>query len=190
MPTGEIQVTDSRMHGYGSWVLNAGLQRSSVGAVQLGYFQVLAVPVQPIQFPTHPIDGDALEAVAVVPDDLLAFRTAHLRPIYGLRAHVAEIQPLLRVIEVQRDHVQQVLMVQRVLGRVQRHVPHVVFVRENQPRFRFVAPLARAFVGRPIVISLVAFTVKRPRGVETILRTRAGHLFAFVNIVARFTVFH
>lgn len=190
MPTGEVQVTGSRVHGYGSGVLNAGLQRPPVGAVQLGHLQVFAVPVQPVQFSAHPIDGYAFQTVAVVPDDFLAFRTAHLGPVYGLGAHVAEIQLLLRVIEIQRDHVQQVLVVERVLGRVQRHVSHVVFVREHQPRLGLVASLARAFVGRPVVIRLVAFTVKRPRRVQTILRTRARHFRALVDVLARFTVFH
>lgn len=190
MPTGKVQVTGSRVHSYGSRVLNAGFQRSPVGAVQLGYFQVFAVPVQPVQFPAHPVHGDTLETVAVVPDDLLAFGAAHFRPVYRLGAHVAEVQLLLRVIEVQGDHVEQVLMVERILRGVQRHVAHVILVGEDQPRFVLVAPLAGALVHRSVVVRFVALAVKRSGSVQTVLGTGARNFHAFVHVFASFTVFH
>jgi len=106
MPTCEIQVTSSRVHSKCSRVLNAGLERSPVGAVQLGHLQMFAVPIQPVQLPANPVHGDAFQTMAVMPDDFLAFRAPHFSPVNGFRAHVAEIQLFFRVIEIQRDHVQ------------------------------------------------------------------------------------
>ncbi|KAE9530493.1 hypothetical protein AGLY_010955 [Aphis glycines] len=128
MPTCKVQVTSSRMHSYCSWVLNAGFQRPPIGAVQLGHLQMFTVSVEPIQFSADPIYSDAFQTVAVMSNDLLAFRTSHFRPVNGFRAHVTEIQFFFRIIEIQRDHVQQVLMVERVLRCVQRHVSHIIFV--------------------------------------------------------------
>lgn len=190
MPAGEVQITSARVYGYGARVLDARLERAATRAVQLGHLEVLAVPVEPIQLPTHPVDRDALQAVAVVSDDLLALRAAHSRSVNRLGAHVAEIQPVVRVVKVQSDHVEQILVAERVLGGVQRHVPHVVLVREDQPRTVPVPAFARPLVLRPIVPSLVAFAVERPGYVHAELRARARHFRTLVYVLARFAVLH
>lgn len=71
MPGGEVQVTDTRMHDDGTRIDDATSQCLALAAVQFGDIQVLGVPVQPVQFATHPIDGDALQAMGIVPDDSL-----------------------------------------------------------------------------------------------------------------------
>jgi len=105
MPTCEVQVTGSRVHSYCSRVLNAGLERSPVGAVQLSHLKMFAVSVQPVQFPANPVHGDSFQTMAVMPDDFLAFCAPHFSSVDGFRAHVTEVQLFFRVIEIQRHHV-------------------------------------------------------------------------------------
>lgn len=192
VPAGEVQVPGSGVHGDGARVLDAGFERAPVGAVQLGHLQVLAVPVQPVQLVAHPVDSHAFQSMAVVPDDALAVRagTADARPVDGLGAHVAEVQPAVSVVKVQRHHIEQVLVAERVLGRVQRHVAHVVLVGEHQPRPGPVPAFARPLVRRPVVVRLVALAVVRPGRVQAVLRARARHFGALVHVLACLAVRH
>ncbi len=113
------------------------------------------VAVDPVELAADPVDGDALEAHAVVFDDGLSVaRAVDRRPVDGLGVDVGKVDALLALVKVDGHHVAQVVLVHHgVLSGVDGHVAHVVLVGEDQPRPHAVAPLASPAVQLPSATS-------------------------------------
>lgn len=60
-----------------AWVRYSTLQSLPVCAIKFGNVQVLCVTIQPIQFPTNPIDSNTLETQTVVTDDWFSLAAVH-----------------------------------------------------------------------------------------------------------------
>jgi hypothetical protein len=87
MPASEVQITDSWMRDQRSWILYSSSQRLPLRTIQLRHFQVFAMPVQPVQFTTHPVDCDTFETVTIVSDDFFALRTSDHRSTKATIVH-------------------------------------------------------------------------------------------------------
>jgi len=70
VPRGVEDVTNARVNGQCSRIINVSFQCFPVGTIQLCYTEMLCVSVKPVKFPSNPIDRQALQTIAVVLDDV------------------------------------------------------------------------------------------------------------------------